>query len=232
MPYIIKNGLTYTGNLIPITQAQYEALSEAEKNNGIAYFIVDSDAVLDASDVGLGTGSVETLAGSVAVIETSPATAIHAVGDFILWDGQLYTVIAPIRVGQDLTVGSNITATSAGSEISALKGLTTYSTGDLTKVSSNISAVEYSRFMRVGNVAWVTANFTIGTAITDSTPVLFSGAPHARRYLRSTGMMVNGQSGRYVRYEINTEGQIRGSYTNGGIAIGMYEITLCYPCQD
>lgn len=121
MPYIIKNGKTYTGNSISLTQAQYNALSDAEKNNGITYYIYDSDAVLDASDVGLGAGSVETLAGSVAVIETSPATASHAVGDYILWNGQLYTVIAPIDVGESLTVGSNITATSAGSELTSLK---------------------------------------------------------------------------------------------------------------
>lgn len=121
MPYIIKNGKTYTGNSVTLTQAQYDALSEAEKNNGVAYYIYDSDTVLDASDVGLGEGNVEDLAGSVAVIETSPATAIHAVGDFILWNGQLYTVTSAIAVGQALTVGSNITATSAGSELSSLK---------------------------------------------------------------------------------------------------------------
>lgn len=124
MPYIIKNGKTYTGNLMPITQVQYNALSEAEKNNGIAYFIVDSDAVLDASDVGLGEGNVEDLAGSVAMIETSPATATHAVEDFILWNGQLYEVTASIAVGETLTVGTNISARNVGEELTALnKGL-------------------------------------------------------------------------------------------------------------
>ena len=51
MPYIIKNGIAYAGNAVTVTQAQYDALSEAEKKNGTVYYIYDSDALLDASDV-------------------------------------------------------------------------------------------------------------------------------------------------------------------------------------
>lgn len=121
MPYQIKNGIVYGSNAVSLTQAQYDALSTTEKNNGTVYYIYDSESVLDASDVALGTGSVETLAGSVAVIETSPATASHAVGSYIVWNGQLYEVTASIAVGETLTVGTNITATNAGSELTSLK---------------------------------------------------------------------------------------------------------------
>lgn len=120
MPYQIRNGIVYGSSAISLTQAQYDALSESEKKNGTVYYIYDSDAVISASDVELGNGTVEDLAGSVATIETSPATAVHAVGDFILWNGQLYTVTAAIAVGETLTVGSNITATTVGSELTAL----------------------------------------------------------------------------------------------------------------
>ena len=140
MPYIIKNGKTYTGNSVSLTQAQYNALSDAEKNNGITYYIYDSDAVLDASDVGLGTGSVETLAGSVAVIETSPATASHAVGSYIVWNGQLYEVTASIAVGETLTVGTNITAKTVGGELTTLKnGLSTVT----NRVNSRARALRF-----------------------------------------------------------------------------------------
>lgn len=122
MPYQIKNGIVYGSNAVSLTQAQYDALSTAEKNNGTVYYIYDSDdAVFDAEDVGLADGgNVQTLAGSVAVIETSPATATHAVGDYIVWNGQLYEVITAIAVGETLTVGTNITATTVGSELTAL----------------------------------------------------------------------------------------------------------------
>ena len=120
MPYQIKNGIVYGSNAVSLTQAQYDALSTAEKNNGTVYYIYDAESMLDASDVSLGSGTVEDLAGSVAVIETSPATATHAVGDYIVWNGKLYEVTTAIAVGETLTVGTNITATTVGEKLSAI----------------------------------------------------------------------------------------------------------------
>lgn len=210
MPYIIKNGLTYTGNLMPITQAQYEALSEAEKNNGIAYFIVDSDAVLDASDVGLGEGNVEDLAGSVAVIETSPATAIHSVGDFILWNGQLYTVTSAIAVGETLTVGSNITATSAGSEISALKaGLTNLSyTSQGLNVITGTGTLVGGGYCKIGNLVIVNFRFN---STTTSTPVAITGFPKPKAGVSANyigGACYDSENERAGFFYMNANGQL------------------------
>ena len=87
-----------------------------------------------------------TAIGSIATIETSPATATHAVGDYIVWNGQLYKVISAIAVGETLTVGSNITATSAGSEISALKA-------GLTEQSVSVNFINLVKVGRVVTVA-------------------------------------------------------------------------------
>lgn len=120
MPTLFKNGKNYSGTSVSLTQAEYDALSETQKNDGTVYFITDSDAVLDASDIALGSGTVEDLAGSIATIETSPATANHSEGEYIVYNGQLYMVTAAITAGQSLTVGTNISATSVGSEVTAL----------------------------------------------------------------------------------------------------------------
>lgn len=122
MPYQIKNGIIYSGNAVTLTQAQYDALTTAEKNNGTVYYIYDSDAMIEAQEVGLDGGNVETLAGSVATFETSPSTAVHAEGEYILYQAQLYKVTSAIAVGEDLTVGSNIEATNLGNELN--NGLT------------------------------------------------------------------------------------------------------------
>ena len=58
--------------------------------------------------------------GNIATIESSPASANHAVGEFIVYNGQMYSVIDGITAGQALTP-SNISATSAGDELSSLK---------------------------------------------------------------------------------------------------------------
>lgn len=64
--------------------------------------------VIDAAQ----DADIEALAGSIATIESSPATAAHAVGEYIVLNGQLYKVTAAIAAGQTLTVGTNIAATT------------------------------------------------------------------------------------------------------------------------
>lgn len=65
--------------------------------------------------------------GNIATIESSPASANHAVGEFIVYNGQMYSVISAITAGNALVVGTNISATSAGDELSSLKsGLTSF----------------------------------------------------------------------------------------------------------
>lgn len=61
-------------------------------------------AEMDAAD--------NTILGNLAMIESSPATTAHAVGDYIVYNGQLYKVTAAIAAGQTLTVGTNIAATT------------------------------------------------------------------------------------------------------------------------
>lgn len=147
MPYQIKNGIIYSGNAVTLTQAQYDALTTAEKNNGTVYYIYDSDAMIEAQEVGLDGGNVETLAGSVATFETSPSTAVHAEGEYILYNAQLYKVTSAIAVGEDLTVGSNIEATNLGSELNA--GLILSSN---TALVSSISANTATSVVKIENV--------------------------------------------------------------------------------
>jgi hypothetical protein len=64
-------------------------------------------------------------AGSVAAVETAQATQNHSVGEYILLDKQLYIVTAAVSAGETFVEGTNISATSVGSELKALNnGLT------------------------------------------------------------------------------------------------------------
>lgn len=156
MPYQIKNGIIYSGNAVTLTQAEYDALTEAEKKNGTVYYISDSSAVMDASDVGIdGGGNLQDLVGSVATIETSPATAIHAVGDYIVYNGQLYEVTAAIAVGETFTAGTNVEATTVGDQLSELNsGLTVQfpSTGWATTETVN-GTTYYTQTISVTSVS-------------------------------------------------------------------------------
>lgn len=79
-----------------------------------------SSIELDASDIAVGSGTVDDLVGSIATVETSPTTASHAAGELIVYNGQLYRVTAAITTGQTLTVGSNIASTNVSSVIDDL----------------------------------------------------------------------------------------------------------------
>ena len=164
MPYQIKNGKVYGSNAVSLTQAQYDALSTAEKNNGTVYYIYDSEAVLDASDVSLGSGTVEDLAGSVAVIETSPTTATHAVGSYIVYNGQLYEVTAAIAVGETLTVGTNISATTVGAELTSLNNGLTIKTLTPTAVGSGVTINSHSMVL-YGKVLQFSIDVTLASQI-------------------------------------------------------------------
>lgn len=71
--------------------------------------------------------AVQATASNLATIESSTtASQAYSEGDYLVLSGQLYEVIADIAIGETLTVGTNILATTVGSELTALNnGLTT-----------------------------------------------------------------------------------------------------------
>lgn len=150
MPTIIKNGRNYSGTSVSLTQAEYDVLPEITKMNGTTYFITDSEVVLNAKDVALDEGNLNDLAGSVATIETSPATANHEVGEYILWNGVLYTVTSAIATGENLVVNSNISVRTIGTELQTLNnGLMLESN---TALVSSISARVAVAVVKIENV--------------------------------------------------------------------------------
>lgn len=97
----------------------------------IAEYVASSVAITSLTPVYVMASSGSVLPGSVATVEVSPAVANHAVGDFILYGGQLYKVTSAISAGESLTPGTNISSTSAGSELKSLKsGLTNVHNGE------------------------------------------------------------------------------------------------------
>lgn len=174
MPTIIKNGRNYSGTSVSLTQAEYDALPEITKMNGTTYFITDSEVVLNAEDVALDEGNLNDLAGSVATIETSPATTNHEVGEYILWNGVLYTVTSAIATGENLVINSNISVRTIGSELQALNtGLTTQEIA----ITLNTSAwnANNTKCYRMGNL--VILNFYVqGTPSNSKT--IATGCPH------------------------------------------------------
>lgn len=63
-------------------------------------------------------GSVK--AGSIATVESSPVTANHAIGEYILYGGTVYRVTAAIATGETIVPGTNVIAESVGDALTEL----------------------------------------------------------------------------------------------------------------
>lgn len=101
----------------------------------IAEYVASSVAITSLTPNYVMATSGSVLPGSVATVETSPAVANHSIGEFILYGGQLYSVTAAISVGESLTPGTNISATSAGAELTTLKNGLTIKIGTFGRLS-------------------------------------------------------------------------------------------------
>lgn len=225
----------------------------------LATLAVNSSGIASVTNVGVITSTQSAinelentdakLAGSIATIETSPATANHSVGTYLVYNGQLYKVTTAITAGQTLTVGSNISAVSVGDVIGSgtlsttaqslipavneLNGKASPTRGtDISIANANISTLERGHVFRYGNVVVVGLTFTVSTAITGNTDVLFSGLPKAYNYsVRFRCPYVSTVNKVPLRLAVTTDGTIINQYTNGGIPADQYECQFTYICQ-
>ena len=79
-------------------------------------------------------------AGSIATVESAQATQNHAVGDYILLNGQLYVVTAAVNTGETFIEGTNISAAVIGDTLTALNnGLMSIACKEYTLNSFSVS---------------------------------------------------------------------------------------------
>jgi hypothetical protein len=64
--------------------------------------------------------STRKLASSLAMIETSPSTANHATGSYLMLKNRLCKVTSPIATGEQIIVGSNVQYTTVAEELTAI----------------------------------------------------------------------------------------------------------------
>lgn len=125
-----RNGeLATTGDIVESTEvAKRSILGESESY----------------TDARLAT-ELAPILGNFATAETSPASASHAVGEYLLYNNRLYKVLAAISAGQQLTIGTNIGQTNVAAELasqaSAISALNSkslfYRTPTVTSITSN-----------------------------------------------------------------------------------------------
>ena len=115
--------------------------------------------------------------GSLATIEASPATSNYSVGSFLVYNGTLYKVTRAIAAGEALVVGTNISATTAGAELTSLNnGLTSLENNPVivwkSTTRSNISHAAGSNYWTMNDSFPTKSGYTrkiFGISISDGT---------------------------------------------------------------
>ena len=127
------------------------------------------------------------------------------------------------------TENMNINDINGNSDIIDAALARTY--GSLSTISGNITEAERARYNKFGKVVIIGLTFTVGTAISGTTDILFAGAPAAQTSTRAHLTQANANNGVNIRLEVDTSGYIRNAYTSGGIKPGEYEGQIVYICQ-
>ena len=103
-------------------------------------------------------------AGDIATVETTNrASRAYSIGEFLLYNNRLYIVTAAIASGGTITVGTNVSATSAGDQLETL--------------NDNINSLQGKVF--AGNVAAGTDVDTVVSVGIHNLPYSSGGYPHA-----------------------------------------------------
>ena len=96
--------------------------SDSAKTNAL-YPRTYTTAVHDSNN-NLQENVNQYLAGNFAQIETSPATSAHSVGDYIIYNYQLYKAISAIAVSDSLVVNTNIISANILDQLTINPGTT------------------------------------------------------------------------------------------------------------
>lgn len=96
---------------VELTQAEYDALPEEDKMADVIYLITDTP-----------NNFLDEVFGDFASVEyTNKASKAYAVGEYLMLDSKLYRVTAAISQNDTIAVGTNVVATTVGSEFNAVE---------------------------------------------------------------------------------------------------------------
>lgn len=146
---------------------------------------------------------------TLATVEsTTTASQAYSVGDYLVLNGQLYEVTTAITSGETLTVGTNISATTVGDELTALNnGLTSTSNvlWEWETFQGTVGGVAQTFYRkRLGNVYIMfgagSVNVALGTGATSQRQIVYADKPFTAVYGGAANLSVGGQVDSYARY--------------------------------
>ena len=195
----------------------------------VAEYTADAVAVVSVTPVykTVSAGGV----GSLAEIETSPTKSSHAAGTYLVYDGKLYITLTSIAAGEVLTIGTNISATTAGDELSSLKaGLTQETSGTITKAISS-GTLDFDTCYRTGNVVNVSARIHSISVPASGTFFTIPVGFRPKNRITVSGFIVVNSASVPVLANIYPTGEVNLNYSSGSTATQV-GFSGCYAVSD
>lgn len=172
MPKIIKNSITYGSSspMVELTQAEYNALSSAQKNNGTIYLITDSEP--DAFNLNsMDDVNISSPTNKQVLAYNSSTTKWENSGEFVT-SSTLLNNLARFNLGfgtsLSTTVGRNHWLCLLSSEVYVVWFYSTSSVA-ARNVGTNTQVIGQDNSATVGNYTFTRGTGNILTVTTDGT---------------------------------------------------------------
>ena len=108
-------------SLTPVIQQENVNINNGIFEFNIAIFELNESTIFNLQNVSPKVSGNAVLQ-MIAPEEVSPAAAVHAADDYIVYNGRLYTVTAPIAIGDALVPNTNIMATTVENMVKSVSG--------------------------------------------------------------------------------------------------------------
>ena len=108
----------------------------------------------------------------IATISASPTTRAFTAGQYLVYNSQLYRVTANIANGGTLTVGTNITAVSAGGELTTINTAITLNDKTSSVTAGTNVTINSLWHFHFNGIAWVAGNITTSASLASTAAVL------------------------------------------------------------
>ena len=161
---------------------------------------------------------------NIAPVEMSSTSAnAYAVGDMLIYNGQLYEVISAIAVGNTLTVGTNIQASKVSAKIKEIDSNLTVTSGSVTWNTGNVSGDPTRKtWYKMGKLVIVSLEWTPLSGKIANNYVICSGLPIPN----VSGMYMNGGNTQQVR--VSGDGELMYHFPTDTTTLDRIDMTVVY----
>ena len=202
-------------NVTTFNEAIQDVLEDINTINGTIQIINDNISTIE--------NNITTIQNNFADSETSPSTHSYSVGQYLVYNRQLYKVKTAISVGENLVVGTNIETTSVGDELTTIENITLTNGADHSQISNEYTV----SLQKIGKLCILNLDIKFGT-VTGNQCIGYVIPVGARPSFSARGVMTQWKSNAYsAPLSISNEGLVAMAYVQSNTEYSGQAVWFC-----